>query len=129
MKNQLFPKSGTVMVKTRPTLAKLIHVQNVSRAACPLLGTIFPSNLFIKTMSVTKHRNPNEKFELFVAYVIVSPRSVILKFFLVKKDRISPATCFGSFLTSLTTNVFLTIYKSSTLHSSFFKIEEIGNWK
>lgn len=47
MKNQLFPKSGTVMVKTRPTLAKLIHVQNVSKAACPLLGTIIPSNLTI----------------------------------------------------------------------------------
>ena len=58
MKNQLFPKSGTVMVKTRPTLAKLIHVQNVSRAACPLLGTIVPSKLLSQsnkqTMSVTE---------------------------------------------------------------------------
>lgn len=43
--NQLLPKSGYVMVRTSPTLAKLMHVQNVNNAACPRLGTIVPSNL------------------------------------------------------------------------------------
>lgn len=43
--NQLLPTSGTVMVRTRATLARLMHVQNVSNAAWPLLGTIEPSNL------------------------------------------------------------------------------------
>lgn len=43
--NQLFPKSGTVIVRTRATLARLMQVQNVSSAAWPRLGTISPSNL------------------------------------------------------------------------------------
>ena len=43
--NQLLPTSGTVIVSTRATLARLIQVQNVRRAACPLLGTIVPSKL------------------------------------------------------------------------------------
>lgn len=43
--NQLFPTSGKVIVRTRATLARLMHVQNVSSAAWPRLGTIIPSNL------------------------------------------------------------------------------------
>jgi len=43
--NQLLPISGTVMVSTRETLARLMQVQKVNSAACPLLGTITPSNL------------------------------------------------------------------------------------
>lgn len=43
--NQLLPPSGRVIVRTRATLAKLIHVQKVSNAAWPLLGAIMPSNL------------------------------------------------------------------------------------
>lgn len=43
--NQLLPPSGRVMVSTRATLARLMQVQNVSNAACPLEGTIIPSNL------------------------------------------------------------------------------------
>lgn len=46
--NQLLPRSGLVMVRTRDTLARLMQVQNVSNAACPRLGTIVPSNLLIK---------------------------------------------------------------------------------
>lgn len=42
---QLLPPSGTVMVSTRATLAKLMHVQKVSNAAWPLFGTIMPSKL------------------------------------------------------------------------------------
>lgn len=37
------------MVSTRATLARLMQVQNVSNAACPLLGTITPSNLHMNT--------------------------------------------------------------------------------
>jgi hypothetical protein len=44
-KNQLLPTSGTVIVSTRETLARLMAVQKVNSAACPLLGTITPSNL------------------------------------------------------------------------------------
>ena len=43
--NQLLPKSGAVIVRTSATLARLMQVQNVSKAAWPLLGTIMPSNL------------------------------------------------------------------------------------
>lgn len=81
MKNQLFPTSGTVMVRTRPTLAKLIHVQKVSRAACPLLGTIFPSNLLnfvqnLTTMSVIKpqKKNPFENSKFFYFFKKISLR-------------------------------------------------------
>lgn len=42
---QLSPKSGTAMVRTRATLARLMQVQKVSNAACPRLGAIVPSNL------------------------------------------------------------------------------------
>lgn len=49
--NQLLPKSGNVMVRTSPTLAKLMHVQNVNNAACPRLGTIAPSNLHKLTIN------------------------------------------------------------------------------
>lgn len=45
IQNQLLPSSGKVIVRTRATLARLMQVQKVSRAACPLLGTIVPSNL------------------------------------------------------------------------------------
>lgn len=43
--NQLLPPSGTAIDRTRPTLARLMQVQKVSSAACPLLGIIMPSNL------------------------------------------------------------------------------------
>lgn len=45
IQNQLLPTSGTVIVRTRATLPKLIQVQKVNNAACPRLGTIIPSNL------------------------------------------------------------------------------------
>lgn len=45
IQNQLLPTSGTVMVSTSATLAKLMQVQKVNSAAWPLLGTIIPSNL------------------------------------------------------------------------------------
>lgn len=43
--NQLLPPSGTAIDRTRPTLPRLMQVQKVSNAACPLLGTIVPSKL------------------------------------------------------------------------------------
>lgn len=47
----------------------------------------------------------------------------MLKFFLVKKERISPATCFGSFLTpSPPTNVFLTICKKKAPNIGFERL-------
>lgn len=46
--NQLLPTSGTVIVRTRATLARLIQVQKVSKAAWPLLGVIMPSNLQLR---------------------------------------------------------------------------------
>jgi hypothetical protein len=39
------PPSGTAIDRTSPTLPRLMHVQKVSRAACPLLGTMVPSKL------------------------------------------------------------------------------------
>ena len=84
--NQLLPKSGTVIVRTRATLAMLMQVQKVSNAAWPRLGTIMPSN------------------------VMVSPLSVTTKLLRVKKDRISPATKLGAFFPSPSPiNVFCTI--------------------
>ena len=43
--NQLLPPSGTAIDRTSPTLPRLMQVQKVSSAACPLLGTIVPSKL------------------------------------------------------------------------------------
>lgn len=43
--NQLLPRSGTVIVRTSATLARLMLVQKVSSAAWFRLGAIFPSNL------------------------------------------------------------------------------------
>ena len=37
--NQLLPPSGTAIDRTSPTLPRLMQVQKVSSAACPLLGT------------------------------------------------------------------------------------------
>jgi hypothetical protein len=44
--NQLLPPSGTAIDRTRPTLPRLMQVQKVSSAACPLLGVIVPSKLY-----------------------------------------------------------------------------------
>lgn len=55
IQNQLLPKSGTVIVRTRATLARLMQVQKVSNAAWPRLGTIMPSNLHSRIK--TQHRN------------------------------------------------------------------------
>lgn len=46
--NQLLPISGTVIVRTSATLARLIQVQKVRSAAWLRLGTIVPSNLNIR---------------------------------------------------------------------------------
>lgn len=59
IQNQLFPTSGNVIVRTRATLARLMHVQKVSKAAWPRLGTIIPSNLrgnwkYVNTMPQTR---------------------------------------------------------------------------
>lgn len=45
--NQVLPRSGRVMVRTRATLARLMQVQKVRSAAWPRLGTITPSNLLV----------------------------------------------------------------------------------
>lgn len=119
--NQLLPKSGTVIVRTRATLARLMQVQKVSNAAWPLLGTINPSNLFAQreTKRIILLQNPAKQYVSFtqktmrlnpnptqfeinskeedddvwrIAYVMVSPLSVTAKLFRVKNDRTSPAT-------------------------------------
>ncbi|KAJ0667582.1 hypothetical protein HanPI659440_Chr17g0679371 [Helianthus annuus] len=109
--NQLLPKSGTVMVSTRATLPKLIHVQNVRSAAWPLLGTITPSNLLQTTFSNTGTGNYSCYGFMVRAYVMVSPLSTTEKLLRVKNERISPATWLGVFFVpaiSSSTNVFFT---------------------
>lgn len=56
--NQLFPPSGMVMERTRPTLARLMQVQNVSRDAWPRFGTIIPSNLYNRIETKPSTLNP-----------------------------------------------------------------------
>lgn len=108
--NQLLPRSGTVIVRTSATLARLIPVQTVRSAAWFRLGTIFPSNLntegqwdekkdssFTCSASIRERINFSMHIVSFgVTYVMVSPLSTATKLLRVKKERISPATWFGA---------------------------------
>lgn len=55
----LSPTSGTVIVRTRATLARLRQVQNVRKSACPRLGTIIPSNLQSAIEDIFKMKWPS----------------------------------------------------------------------
>lgn len=60
IQNQLLPTSGTVIVRTRATLPKLMQVQKVNNAACPRLGTIIPSNLQDAKVTLMREREKAE---------------------------------------------------------------------
>lgn len=70
IQNQLLPTSGTVIVRTRATLARLMQVQKVSNAAWPRLGTIMPSNL---------HSRSKEKLSISIDVMLVHNSSLISK--------------------------------------------------
>lgn len=70
IQNQLLPTSGTVIVRTRATLARLMQVQKVSNAAWPRLGTIMPSNL---------HSRSTEKLSISIDVMLVHNSSLISK--------------------------------------------------
>lgn len=66
IQNQLLPKSGNVIVRTRATLAKLMQVQKVSNAAWPRLGTIMPSNLHTIEMETLTRNHGSEASSMVI---------------------------------------------------------------